>query len=106
MPDRWKPAEATRRINECARRDNFTISLTVHAREQMVARDLIMSDVKHVLKTGFIYEEPEPATREGYFKYRVEGTSPNSDGRTIRIVVIPDGGCAMKIVTVMWRDER
>jgi hypothetical protein len=69
-------------------------------------RDLIMGDVLHVLRTGFVYEEPEPATINGFFRYRIEGTTPNSDGRTVRVVVIPSGGHGAKIVTVMWRDER
>jgi len=106
MPGQWKPAVATKQINDCAKRDDFILSLTYHAKEQMLARDLIVGDVRHVLKTGFVYEEAVAATRQGFFKYRVEGTSPNSDGRTIRVVVIPSGGCAMKVVTVMWRDEK
>jgi hypothetical protein len=103
-PPKWKPAEATQQINECARHDP-TIALTLHAKEQMSDRGLIMGDVMHLLKWGFVYEDPEDATR-GHFKYRVEGTTPNSDGRTVRSVVIPSGDCHLKIVTVMWRDEK
>jgi len=72
----------------------------------MLDRNLIMGDVRYVLRSGFVFDEPEEATKAGYFKYRVEGTTPSSDGRTVRIVVIPDGGVELKIVTVMWRDER
>lgn len=103
-PPKWKPAEATHKINECAKNDP-TIALTFHAKEQMSDRGLIMGDVMHLLKWGFVYEEPEDATRD-HFKYRVEGTTPNSDGRTVRSVVIPSGDCHLKIVTVMWRDEK
>jgi len=106
MPSMWKPADATKHINACARRDDFTISLTLHAREQMAERALIVGDVTHVLKNGFVYDDPEKATREGYFKYHIEGVTPNSGGRTIRLVVIPSGRHAIKIVTVMWRDDR
>lgn len=81
------------------------MALTFHAKEQMLDRGLIMGDVLHLLKGGFVYDEPEAATR-GHFKYRVEGTTPNSDGRTVRVVVIPSGDCHIKIVTVMWRDEK
>lgn len=105
-PGKWSTADATKRINQCAEHANLSINLTYHARDQMLDRDLIMGDVRHVLRTGFVYDEPEEATKAGYFKYCVEGTSPNSDGRTIRLVVIPDGGFELKIVTVMWRDER
>jgi hypothetical protein len=31
---------------------------------------------------------------------------PNSGGRTVRIVVIPSMSSEVKIVTVMWKDER
>lgn len=69
-------------------------------------RDLLVGDVLHVLRRGFVYEDPEPSTRPGFFKYRVEATTPSSDGRTVRVVVIPNGHRDLKLVTVMWRDER
>jgi len=105
-PGSWTPAEATRKINECADSPGLQLSWTIHAEERLAERDLLTGDIIYLLKRGFVYEEPETATREGFFKYRVEGTTPNSDGRTVRAVVIPSGGCAIKIVTVMWRDEK
>ena len=48
----------------------------------MASRDLLVGDLMHLLKRGFVYAEPEAATR-GYWKYKVEGTTPNSDGRTV-----------------------
>lgn len=105
-PGKWAVADATKRVNDAAKSRDLSITLTGHAKEQMLARDLIMGDVLHVLKSGFIYDDPEEATKPGFFKYRIEGTTPNSDGRTVRVVVIPSGGHELKIVTVMWRDER
>jgi hypothetical protein len=105
-PGRWSPADATTRIDECARSPKLSLALTAHAKERMVERDLIVSDVLYLLRTGFVYEEGEAASREGFFKYRVEGTTPNSGGRTVAAVVIPDGGRSLKLVTVMWRDEK
>jgi len=105
-PGAWSPAEATRRINECAQLPNLTVNLTAHARDQMRDRDLIMGDLRHLLRGGFVYDQPAPATREGYFRYAVEGTTPNSDGRTVRAIVIPNGDCELKIVTVMWRTDQ
>jgi hypothetical protein len=58
-----------------------------------------------VLKLGFVLEEPQPATRPGFFKYVIEATTPNSEGRTVAVVVIPDGACDLKMITVMWKDE-
>ena len=101
----WRPADATIRINACAQDDGLALSLTRHAREQMDARDLLVGDLMHLLRRGFVYDLPEPATR-GYWKYKVEGTTPNSDGRTVAAIVIPAHGLELKIVTVMWRDER
>jgi hypothetical protein len=64
-----------------------------------------MGDVLHVLKRGFVLDEPEASTRRGYFKYQIEATTPNSDGRTIILVVIPDGSCELNIKRLLWRDE-
>jgi hypothetical protein len=104
-PQPWKPADATDAIRHIAKLDDMMLDLTGHARSQMVARDLILGDVLHVLKHGFVYEEPEPATREGCYKYKVETTSPSS-ARVVRVVAIPwVNPLEIKIVTVMWRDE-
>jgi hypothetical protein len=100
----WKPSVATTRIRRKAD-DDPTIYPTGHAKAQMADRDLIMSDVLHVLKRGFVYEEAEPAKEDGFFRYHMEGPSPNSGGRSIRVVVIPFPTPALKIVTVMWVDE-
>ena len=100
----WTAAEATRKINEYAR-DDPTIALTFHAKEQMWKRDLLIGDVLHLLRAGFVYDEPEPASR-GYYKYCVEGATPNSGRRKVRLVVIPGGTHQLKIVTVMWKDKK
>ena len=47
-----------------------------------------MGDLLHLLKQGFVYDEAVPATREGYFRYAVESTTPNSDGRAVRAITI------------------
>lgn len=103
---KWSPADASRQLNAMARDANLNLSLTLHAKERMNERGLIMADVLHVIKTGFVYEEPEATTRTDLWKYRIEGLSPNSAGRHVRVVVIPGPGPSFKIVTVMWKDER
>jgi hypothetical protein len=105
-PGKWSPTRATQEINACARGDALTYTRTNHAKERMIERSLYVPDVLHVLKTGFVYREPEESTQSGYWKYQIEGTTPNSGMRSVRIVVIPDGKCHLKIVSVMWRDER
>lgn len=72
----------------------------------MAERDILMGDLLHLLKTGFVFDPPEPATREGYFKYVIEGKTPNSDARTVIAIVIPGPTSEMKVCSVMWRDER
>ncbi len=98
--------DATKQINAAAADAFMQLSLTFHAKERMRDRGLIVSDVLHVLKTGFVYDAPERATRPQFWKYQIEGASPNSHGRLVRIVVIPAAGPSLKIVTVMWKDER
>lgn len=106
-PGPWNNAEATRRINDCAKSDKLKLSWRVHAKERLREREIAMGDVLYLLKNGFVHEAPEPATREGYYKYLVEGTTPNSGRRALGVVVIPDAKAfELKIVTIMWRDER
>lgn len=72
----------------------------------MRARDLIFGDVLYVLSNGFVYREAQEATRPGFFKYRIESRSPNSNNRVVGVVAIPDEKAkALKIITVMWVDE-
>lgn len=74
--------------------------------ERLLVRDLIVADALHVLKFGFVLDEPEPSDVEGYYKYAVEAKTPNSDGRVVRLIVVPDGACELKIITIMWKDEQ
>jgi len=102
----WKPAEATERLRKIGQNKRLNLFYKRHAKERMAERDLIMGDVLHVLRHGFVHDDPEPATQDSYFKYRMECKTPNSGGRTVRIVAIPDEiRCHVKIVTVMWVDE-
>lgn len=104
-PGIWTAAEATKQINACAQRE-LVLSYTEHAKTQMRDRDLIAGDLLHLLRRGFVYDEPKPATRQGFYRYRIEGSTPNSDGRIVAAIVIPDGGCSVKVVTMMWKDEK
>ena len=100
------PRKATETIRKRASDDAFNIRWTTHAGDQIKDRGLIMGDVLHVLRHGFIYEEGEQSTRNGLFKYKMEGTAPNSNNRCIRVVVIPSPQASeAKIVSVMWVDE-
>lgn len=101
----WLPAKATTEINEIAQDRMCGVARTSHAKERLDERGLIMSDVLFVLKNGYVYEDPEPSTIDGLFKYKVEGQSPNSGSRYLGVIAIPDkSSCQIKIVTIMWRD--
>lgn len=103
----WTEARATNEIKKIAESDDFDLWITKHASERMTERNLIMGDVLYVLKNGFVKSPPRASTQNGYFKYLVESTTPNSDIREVGVVVVPDKAeCGIKVVTVMWRDEK
>lgn len=99
------PARATEQIRKKRNSEDFGIFWTAHAKEQMLERGLISGDVLHLLKTGFVYEEGKPATQLGFFKYKMDAVTPNSNGRTVRAIIIPANNSGLKIVSVMWVDE-
>lgn len=100
------PSRATEAIRAKAKDPSFKIQWTDHAKQQMSDRGLLMSDAIFVLKNGFIYQEAEPATQKGFFKYAMQSPTPNSGGRAVRTVVIPSMTSCVKIVTVMFVDEK
>lgn len=103
-PQAWKSADATSRINACARSDELTLHFQVHAKERLAERDLTTVDVLHVLKWGFVYDDPV-LSDFGFYKYAIEAKTPNSDGRTVRLIVVA-GESEIKLISVMWRDEQ
>jgi Domain of unknown function (DUF4258) len=101
----WKPGDATDAIRSISIDEDFTLDLSSHASSQMAERNLIVGDVLHVLKHGFVYDEPEQATQRNCFKYKIESRSPEGP-RIVRIVAIPwHSPPEIKVVTVMWKDE-
>lgn len=106
VPEPWAPAQATDRLRAISRSEAFGVTFRLHALDQLVDRDLTTSDALYVLKNGFVYEKPTPATQPGLYRYAMCGPTPNSNSRHVRIVVIPSMHAAeAKIITVMWADE-
>jgi hypothetical protein len=102
----WGATEATKRIRAITRDRRFSLSYKVHALQRLAERGVLVGDVLFVLKNGFVYTDPKPATRPDFFRYEMESRTPNSEGRAIRVVVIPDEmNLICKVVTVMWADE-
>ena len=103
----WDTGDATKKINTMAKSFRLKLVYTHHAQEQMDRRNLTIGDLLHVMKYGFVLEEPEPSTRKGFYKYSIEGRTPNSGSRKLKLIVIPDEEkCGIKFITVMWKDER
>lgn len=99
----WTPANATKEINKIAKHDSLHLALTKHVKEQMSKRDLLSDDILHVLQNGFVYEKGELSKRDGCFKYKIQGKSPNSRSREVRVVVKPNKQI-LEIITVMFVD--
>lgn len=99
------PARATRFIRGLLG-PSLKLRYTRHARERMLQRELIIGDLLHVIKHGFVHERGEESSRPGLFKYTMECITPNSGGRTVRVVLIPSSNGSIKVITLMWADER
>jgi Domain of unknown function (DUF4258) len=98
------PSAATRLIRSLCG-SSLDLRYTKHARSRMLERDLIVGDLLHVIKHGFVFEHGERSTRPGLFKYTMQCITPNSNGRTVKLVLIPSPNGSVKVVTVMWADE-
>ena len=112
MPEKkqpWNPVDATLLIHEIANDATLTLSYTLHAKQRLLERGLISSDLLYVLRHGMVFETPsaeDQSTIVGRYKYKIESQTPNSGSRSVRAVVIPDHKSReMKIITIMWRDE-
>ncbi|HCP81791.1 MAG TPA: hypothetical protein DIT67_09440 [Octadecabacter sp.] len=107
VPDQpWSPSDATNYIREIARHPTFSLAYKLHAKERMAERNLITSDILYVLKNGSVYQDASCARAAGHFKYEIECSTPNSGGRSIRLVAIPDYALKkIKLITDMWVDE-
>ena len=105
-PGCWSAKQAEKHIHEYARKSSdFELAYTVHAKQRIEERDIIISDITYILIRGYIDEEPEESTRAGYCKYKMCGKSPNSNNREICLIIIPDPDKpAIKLVTIMWKD--
>lgn len=102
----WDAKTATERIRAIAGDRRLSLAYKVHAMQRLADRGVLTGDVLFVLKNGFVYGAPTPATRPDFYRYEMESRTPNSEGRLVRVVVIPDTkNLICKIVTVMWVDE-
>ncbi|TFF19123.1 DUF4258 domain-containing protein [Jiella endophytica] len=102
----WSTRDATDAIRSIARSGDLALSYSLHARNRLLERGLVISDVLYALRNGFVRRPAEPTTIPGQDCYRMESRTPNSGARSIGVVVIPEQVAAkLTIVTVMWLDE-
>lgn len=105
------PADATRFVNALAQCDNFSVNWSNHAKLRILERDLISGDILYLLKNGFVHSKGKKAdgkakNNNDIFKYIIEGSTPNSNGRFICAVIIPAPDESVTILTVYWKDEK
>jgi hypothetical protein len=55
-----------------------------HFREELANEGLDILDAHYVLRTGSIFQEPEPDIRSGDWKFRMEGT--DLEGKPLAVV--------------------
>ena len=100
------PAKATKMIWTLAADDLTTWIRRVHFKEQLEKRSLIVADVRNLLKYGYVYDDAEKSSQDGFWKYKVEGKTPNSHNRSLVVVIVPDFDTKMiKFITIFWKDE-
>lgn len=88
--------DALRLLRECVRSGHIIPGK--HFREELANEGLILPDAVRVLKTGQIYDEPEPDPKTGEWKYRVEGREV--DGKWLAIVFCFKGTATAFLITV------
>lgn len=99
---RWRltPKMATRLIRERSR-DSANVLLTLHAQEQMQARDIIAPEVFRILRNGEVLQQPVQEGEE--WKAIMELRMPG--GRDAATVTVIGQGERLRVVTVMWLDR-
>ncbi len=106
MAKSLSPARATKEIRELANDPLCNLSKSPHAEDRLEERTILTSDLLCLLRKGFIYELAKASTRKDLWKYKIEGVTPNSNGRTITAIIIPDFKTKhIKIVTCYWKDN-
>jgi hypothetical protein len=67
----------------------------------MAARDMVVSEVFHILREGTVFEPPV-LTEEAEWKCEIEMALPG--GRDAAVVTVLRHANRLIVVTVMWRD--
>ena len=95
--------DALARVRECIRASDSSTRYRAHARKQMLARGVVSADVRRVLKSGFLIEDPVWEDRYRTWTCAVQGR--DSDGKLLTVVIgLPKSGSHLWIVTAYYTD--
>ena len=105
-PTALMPAKATEKIRELAADDLTNWVQRIHFKKRLLERSLIVADVRYLLKHGYVYDDAEESSQDGFWKYKVEGKTPNSHNWSLVVVIVPDFDTKMiKFITIFWKDK-
>jgi hypothetical protein len=65
---------AAKKVRTLAGDDSTDWWITDHFKNQLKERNIISSDIKHLLRTGYVYKEGTESTVPGLWKYQLEGS--------------------------------
>lgn len=100
--NRLSRVEAEDLVRHCLE-DGFLIE-SCHFKEELANEGLEFEDALLVLKSGRIYDEPEPDIGTGEWKYRIEGYEPG--GKWLVIVFCLKAVDRMFLITVFAARSR
>ena len=97
-------------IHRYAKSPHLVFVNTEHAKKRMKERDIISSDIMHILQYGRLAGIREETSRRGYHSYKMCRKTPNSGNREICVVVI----CRLRLfpfvprlkLKTVYRDNR
>jgi len=93
------PEEATARIREIAKGVyRLELAKSVSA---VLGKQLIMSDILHVLENGEVTTSAEKSSMPGIFKYVMECGTPNHPNSNLRLSVIISKAAWIKVCTIL-----
>lgn len=104
--ERLPPSAVDALVKALAEDRDLSIWFSTHAQEQMRDRDIVVSDLMHLLKHGIVGQEAEIEGGLAEHGYPLDGMTPNSGRRFIRAIVTVDPAAkSIGVITMMWVDE-
>jgi len=99
---RLTAGRAEERIHEIAKTSGL-VKLTLHAKDRMRERDIVVQDVYRILEAGHVLDAPE-RTQTGDWKCKITMKVPGRRTAGVVAVIVQNG--RLVVVTVEWEDGR